>query len=139
MYIYIYICIDNRDQDHEISAQEKSKLLDVRGSIPGWFESIISSNNYRVPELEELRWIHRYTFYRLGHGDAEGFVSNLHRHGLIFFRIAMILSAVRNIDNLNKQDSLICNPVDFSLAGQLMKTLYARPLVSLLIFLYFRA
>lgn len=54
---------------------------------------------------------------------AEGFISNVHRHGLIFYRLAMILTIVRNLDNIPINKDLVCCNVDFMLAYHLMTTL----------------
>lgn len=54
---------------------------------------------------------------------AEGFISNVHRHGLIFYRLAMILTIVRNLDNIHINKDLVCCNVDFMLAYHLMTTL----------------
>lgn len=54
---------------------------------------------------------------------AEGFISNVHRHGLIFYRLAMILTIVRNLDNIYDNRNLECSNVDFMLAYHLMTTL----------------
>lgn len=55
---------------------------------------------------------------------SESFISNLYRHGLILFRIAMIFTTLRNKNKIiNGQQSLICSDVDFINALNLMKTL----------------
>lgn len=54
---------------------------------------------------------------------SEGFVSNLHRHGLILFRIAMILTAIRNMENLPKLEKMECSDTDFMVSLKLMQTL----------------
>jgi Protein of unknown function (DUF3987) len=54
---------------------------------------------------------------------SESFIANLHRHGLILFRIAMIFTVLRNKSNISKEKSLICSDVDFNNALQLMKVL----------------
>ncbi|MFV0572844.1 MAG: DUF3987 domain-containing protein [Xanthomarina gelatinilytica] len=54
---------------------------------------------------------------------SQSFISNLHRHGLVFFRIAMILTVLRNQDNLASEEKLYCSNNDFLVASQLMKTL----------------
>ena len=54
---------------------------------------------------------------------SEGFISNLHRHGLIMFRLAMIFTVLRSKSNINEQNNLICNDIDFNNAITLMKTL----------------
>src|SRR5690606_31200472 len=54
---------------------------------------------------------------------TEAFLTNLKRHGLIFFRVAMILSAVRNAENLPDMEHLNCNESDFDIAMELTKTM----------------
>lgn len=54
---------------------------------------------------------------------SQSFISNLHRHGLILFRIAMILTVLRNKENLDSEEKLYCSDSDFLVASQLMKTL----------------
>ncbi len=54
---------------------------------------------------------------------SQSFISNLHRHGLVFFRIAMILTALRNKENFGSEDIIYCSNNDFLVASQLMKTL----------------
>jgi hypothetical protein len=54
---------------------------------------------------------------------SQGFVSNLHRHGLILYRIAMILTIVRNIDEIHLMKSITCSNTDYLLAYDITKTL----------------
>ncbi len=54
---------------------------------------------------------------------SEGFVSNLHRHALILFRIAMIFTAIRNREKLHTFEKLECSNTDFMLAMRLTQTL----------------
>ncbi|MBP2619092.1 DUF3987 domain-containing protein [Chryseobacterium jejuense] len=64
----------------------------------------------------------------------QSFISNLNRHGLILFRIAMILTALRNIDNIlapgMKRQELICSNLDFILALRITKTFLKHSLVT---------
>jgi hypothetical protein len=52
-----------------------------------------------------------------------GFVSNVHRHGLILFRLAMVLTIIRNIDNIDKKKKIVCSNLDYCIAFNLMETL----------------
>ncbi|MBE7633156.1 DUF3987 domain-containing protein [Tenacibaculum finnmarkense genomovar ulcerans] len=54
---------------------------------------------------------------------SEAFISNLHRHGLVLFRIAMILTVLRNKSTIKEQKSIICSDRDFITALYLTKTL----------------
>lgn len=51
------------------------------------------------------------------------FDSNVKRHGIIFFRICMILTALRNHNNLNKMERLICCDEDFQTAYKIVRIL----------------
>jgi hypothetical protein len=53
----------------------------------------------------------------------QSFISNLHRHGLILFRIAMILTVLRNKTDIKNDGELFCSNIDFKIAMRLMKRL----------------
>ncbi|WP_338734029.1 DUF3987 domain-containing protein [Mangrovimonas cancribranchiae] len=57
--------------------------------------------------------------------NSEDFISNVRRHGLILFRIAMVLTVIRNYsnDNLDLSQDIICNNVDYDIAASLTKNL----------------
>lgn len=61
---------------------------------------------------------------------SHSFLSNLRRHGIICYRIAMILSALRNWDKMIEGKKLICKNVDFILALRITKTLLKHSLVT---------
>lgn len=63
-------------------------------------------------------------------GHSHLFLSNLRRHGIICFRIAMILSAIRNLDNIIEGEKLLCKNVDFVLALRITKKLLKHSLVT---------
>lgn len=52
------------------------------------------------------------------------FLSNVRRHGIMYFRICMILSVLRNKDNLSKMTVLSCTDNDFYTASLLIKDLF---------------
>ncbi len=53
------------------------------------------------------------------HTDA--FLPNLNRHALILFRIAMILTVIRNKETISDNEKLVCNNRDFLIALKLTK------------------
>lgn len=55
--------------------------------------------------------------------NKENFVPNVHRHGLIFFRIAMILTVLRNIETIHTSDIIECTGEDFITAYSLIEIL----------------
>lgn len=61
----------------------------------------------------------------------QSFISNLNRHGLILFRVAMILTALRNINNISVTGKeLVCSNVDFILALEITKVFLKHSLVT---------
>ncbi|SHF23275.1 DUF3987 domain-containing protein [Chryseobacterium takakiae] len=63
-------------------------------------------------------------------GHSHSFLSNLRRHGLICYRIAMILSALRNLDRIIEDKKLLCENVDFILALRITKKLLKHSLIT---------
>ena len=54
---------------------------------------------------------------------SEAFLSNLNRHGLIMFRISMILTALRFRSEVKNIETLVCTDNDFLIALELTETL----------------
>ncbi len=54
---------------------------------------------------------------------SESFLSNLNRHGLIMYRISMILSVLRCKSKVENTETLVCSNRDFLIALKLTKTL----------------
>lgn len=52
---------------------------------------------------------------------TQGFVSNVHRHGLILFRLAMILTVLRSMNDIHKKENIFCDDIDFEVAFELME------------------
>lgn len=50
-----------------------------------------------------------------------GFIANVKRQGLILYRIGMILTTLRQIDNIKNIDSLLCSDEDFKIIKTLIK------------------
>lgn len=70
---------------------------------------------FRFDEIQQRRFLERFGNIRADILDnhSQSFLSNMNRHGLIMFRIAMILTVLRNIDNLENQSELICSNRDY--------------------------
>ena len=54
------------------------------------------------------------------YGDNSASIAK--RMGIMWFRIAMILTALRNYNNINEEKELICSDLDFEIAMKLMST-----------------
>ena len=88
-------------------------------------QSLSKSVEFTFTEAQQQKFLDRIRPIRTNiiETHSEGFVSNLHRHGLILFRIAMILTAIRNMDNLPDLEKIECSDKDFMVSLKLMQTL----------------
>lgn len=70
---------------------------------------------FRFDEIQQRRFLERFGTIRTDIIDnhSQSFLSNMNRHGLIMFRVAMILTVLRNKDNLGNQTELICSNRDY--------------------------
>ena len=69
--------------------------------------------------LERLRFISKDILSNY----AQGFISNVNRHGLILFRLAMILTLIRNRENLTGIEKIHCADEDFENSLMITQTL----------------
>lgn len=70
------------------------------------------TENQKQSFLQKFNTTHNYIVNR----NHEDFISNLNRHGLIAYRIAMILSVLRNSERFQNQQTIFCNDIDFQSA-----------------------
>src|SRR5690606_32901801 len=70
---------------------------------------------FRFDKNQQRRFLKRFGFIRtdLIENHSQAFLSNMNRHGLIMFRVAMILTVLRNIQKLGNQSELICSNRDY--------------------------
>src|SRR5690606_33238878 len=82
------------------------------------------SIEFTFTKKQQAKFLQRIRPLRAGiiSNNSEGFVSNLHRHALVQFRIAMILTVLRQVENDQKAEQLVCTDVDFVLSQELMQT-----------------
>ncbi len=96
----LYSDLLNRSEELKFAlTEEQQKLFHEEMSM---IHDIVNNNKNKFQEL---------------------FNSNLKRHGLILFRLCMILSVIRNYQNIQESDVLICEDVDFNVALKLTKIL----------------
>ena len=80
---------------------------------------------FQFTDNQIIRFTRRFKFIRedviVNH--TASFLSNLNRHGLIMFRICMILTALRNKDRITSKEVLVCSNRDFLNALSLTATL----------------
>ena len=77
---------------------------------------------FSLTEIQERRFFNRFTDIQEDIIDdfSTDFLSSLRRHGLIMFRLCMILTVIRNKDNI--QEPLICSDKDYAIADSIMQT-----------------
>ena len=92
-------------------------------------DTIVDYYNKRIIEFElsDLQWARLNSDFANELSKSklvnnENFPSVIKRHGLMVFRIAMILTAVRAFDETSKETTLICQDVDFRIALNLVST-----------------
>ena len=77
---------------------------------------------FSLTEIQERRFLNRFTDIQEEIIDnfSTDFLSSLRRHGLIMFRLCMILTVLRNKDNI--QEPLVCSDKDYAIADSIMRT-----------------
>ena len=78
--------------------------------------------NLTKEQWEELNKVFKKLMEETNQGFGKEALSIVKRMGLICFRMAMILSAIRKFEEKNLGSSLICNEDDFEVAIQLAET-----------------
>jgi hypothetical protein len=98
-----------------------NKVFDIYGIL----RSIENPIEFTFTEAQKKKFLKLIRPIRkdIIENHSEGFISNLHRHGIILFRIAMILSALRIFEDLPNKEKIVCTNTDFMLASFLMQKL----------------
>lgn len=111
------------------SLDELSVFNEMGKKVYEFYGSLMNIQNpiqFSFSEEQENYFLENIDFIRTDiiNNYSQGFLSNLHRHGLIQFKIAMILTAIRNMDfELHSKQEIVCSDTDFNLAFELTKTL----------------
>ncbi len=81
--------------------------------------------HFELTENQQKRFLNTlgYIWDDIVEHHKASFLPSLNRHGLILFRICMILTAIRNKNELDKKSTLLCYNRDFLIALKLMQTL----------------
>ncbi len=76
---------------------------------------------FQFTENQEKRFINKFRFIHTDilENHPQGFISNLNRYALIQFKLAMTLSAIRNMDKLAETNKIICSNNDYLVAEKL--------------------
>lgn len=79
---------------------------------------------FRFTDIQERKFLQRFTYISedVIKKHSESFLANVYRHGVIMFRICMILTVLRNKKNLKNCTDLVCCNTDFVIALSIMQT-----------------
>lgn len=110
-----------KDVFAEKTRNSKIAFEDLGGEIfklYGMLQALEKPVEFKLTEEQQSDFLKRLRSIResIIANHHNNFISNLHRHGLIFFRIAMIITAIRNKDQLPTLKEMKCNDTDFKLA-----------------------
>ena len=99
--------------------------LSVIFNLYGQLSELEKPIEFQFTENQIKRFTKKFKFIRedVVNNHTASFLSNLNRHGLIMFRICMILTALRNKDRITSKEFLICDNRDFLNALSLTATL----------------
>ena len=87
---------------------------------------------FKLTENQYKRFLKDFTFI---HNDIiknhnHSVIPNLNRHGLIMFRLCMILTVLRNENNLTTKSELICSNRDFITALKIIKVVLKHAIIN---------
>jgi hypothetical protein len=111
-----------KSKDNKIPFENLSKVI---FNLYGELGNLEKPIEFQFTENQIKRFIRRFKFIRedVINNHSESFLSNLNRHGLIMFRICMILTALRYKNEIISNEVLVCNNRDFLNALSLTSTL----------------
>lgn len=113
---------DQKTRNHKTGFKKLgTEIFEVYSKL----QSLKKPIEFTFTEAQKQKFLNRIRPIRTNiiQTHSEGFVSNLHRHGLIMFRIAMILTAIRKMENLPNFEKMECSDTDFMVSLKLMQTL----------------
>lgn len=111
-----------KSKDNRIAFENLSKQI---FELYGQLASLDKPIEFQFTDNQIKRFTRKFKLIRQDVIDnhSASFLSNLNRHGLIMFRICMILTALRNKGEVQQKEVLVCNNRDFLNALSLTATL----------------
>ncbi|WDF63182.1 DUF3987 domain-containing protein [Flavobacterium sp. KACC 22763] len=85
----------------------------------------LTDNQYKR-FLKDFMFIHKDILENHSH-DV---ISSLHRHGLIMFRLCMILTVLRNVEEISEKSELVCSNRDFITALKIIKVVLKHAIIN---------
>jgi hypothetical protein len=123
---FIFYTFKVKPQWRDVSPQNKINLTDYFINVSLEVENMIDFLEHYPTEilLSDKQWQFLNHSFELWLKEVSAFISEevgstVKRLGLIVFRIAMILTAIRKLENGDTASSLVCDDVDFNTAFML--------------------
>ncbi|AZA82135.1 hypothetical protein C1637_10110 [Chryseobacterium lactis] len=120
--------IDGNDDTNELIRNQSEKVLQIYKSLKDRESQLKFELTLRQQQYFD-QYFRNKQINLLRNGEvSSSFISNLHRLGLIFFRICMIFSVYRECDDLSQLSKLTCSNKDFILSLRLMEVYFEHSL-----------
>lgn len=87
---------------------------------------------FRLTENQHKRFLKDFTFIHeeIIKNHSHSVIPNLNRHGLMMFRLCMILTVLRNETNISGESELICSNRDFLIALKIIKIVLKHAIIN---------
>ncbi len=97
------------------------KLFQLKDELP-----------FRLKENQHKRFLKDFTFIHeeIIKNHSHSVIPNLNRHGLMMFRLCMILTVLRNESNISGESELICSNRDFLIALKIIKIVLKHAIIN---------
>lgn len=127
--IYTFDEIANFKNVFKLKSQENKLLFNVVAdkifTLYGKLSELENPIHFELSENQQKRFLKTFDF--IWHYTVEkhtaSFLPNLNRHGLVFYKIAMIISIIRQGENVLGAEKIICENRDFLIALKLTQTI----------------
>lgn len=111
------------------SLNYKTMFSEAGDKVFKMYEHLVDNNIEQVEfKLTDDQWLRLnktmyYATSMVMKNIGGSFTSTVKRTGLILFRLCMVLTSIRNYENLHEQREIICHEIDFDTAESIVKSL----------------
>lgn len=109
------------NDNKELFSSLGSKLFNLYGDLHSLTEPV----DFELTENQRRKFLSSfgYIWSDIVSNHTASFLANLNRHGLMLYKIAMILSTLRRGDDIVNSDKIVCEHRDFLVALRLTQTI----------------
>jgi len=127
-----YTSFKNVFQDQHMGVNRQ--FVEMGSLVKGIYFRLLGLSSvikYSLSENQKSRFLEKFgeSYEQIVNGFNPSFLSNLNRHGLIAFRISMILTTIRNHEGIENVSELICSDDDFNNAIRITEVLLKHSLI----------